>query len=163
VATFGVVVVLADLADEDVVTGCGLGRVVEERRPVIALQQVLTGATLDPVVAVVAEHCVSTLTGVDEVGAWACEGLVVVGSAEDHVLAVATHEDVVAGTTLDDVGPVEIGLDVVAFATEYHVVAAVAFDDVVAGATPEGVVVVTTEHPVVAARACVGGVGAVVD
>ena len=42
VATFGVVVVLADLTDEDVVAGSDLRRVVEERRTVVALQQVLT-------------------------------------------------------------------------------------------------------------------------
>ena len=62
VATLGVVVVLADLADDDVVAGSDLRRVVEERRTVVALEQVLTGSAFDPVVATVAEHGVGALT-----------------------------------------------------------------------------------------------------
>ena len=73
VATFGVVVVLADLTDEDVVAGCGLGGIVEERCAVVADQQVLTGAALDPVVAAVAERRVGALAGDDEVVAGAGE------------------------------------------------------------------------------------------
>src|SRR5262249_39806826 len=155
VAAFGVVVVLADLTDEDVVTGCLLGRVVEERRPVIALQQVLTRSTLDPVIATVTKGCVSALTGVEDVGLGSGERLVGVGAAEDHVLAVAAHEDVVTdaavegvvtGATLEDVGSALIGLDVVTLAAEDHIVAAATLDDVVAKSTPEGVVVVATEH-----------------
>ncbi len=61
VATLGVVVVLTGLTDEDVVAGCGFGGIVEERRAVIALQQILAGATLDPVVATVTEDGVRTL------------------------------------------------------------------------------------------------------
>ena len=157
VAAFGVVVVLADLTDEDVVAWRGLGGVVEERRPVIALQQVLTGSTLDPVVATVAEHGVGALTGDDEVVAGTGERLVVVGATVDEVLTVSTENDVVAGAAvegvvaraaLEHVGTVEVGDDVVAFTAEGDVVAAVAFDDVVARATPEGVVVVATEDPI---------------
>ncbi len=95
VATFGVVVVLTDLTDEDVVARSGLGRVVEERRTVVALEQVLPGATLDPVVATVAEHRVGTLAGDDEVVAGTGERLVVVGAAVDEVLALVAHDDVV--------------------------------------------------------------------
>ena len=97
VAALGVVVVLAGLTDEDVVAGSDLRRVVEERRTVVALQQVLTGSALDPVVATVAEDGVGALTGDDEVVAGTGEGLVVVGSAVDEVLAVAADDDVVAG------------------------------------------------------------------
>ena len=67
----------------------------------IALQQVLPGATLDPVVATVAEHGVGTLAGDDEVVAGTGEGLVVVGATVDEVLTVAAHEDVVADTAID--------------------------------------------------------------
>ena len=164
VATLGVVVVLADLTDEDVVAGRDLRRVVEERRAVVALQQVLTGAALDPVVATVAEHGVGALAGDDEVVAGAGERLVVVGAAVDEVLAVAADGDVVAdasvdgvvaGTALEDVGAGEVGDDVVAVAAERDVVAAVAFDDVVAGAAPEGVVVVAAEDAVDAGGAVV--------
>ena len=56
VAALGVVVVLTGLPDEDVVAGLGLRGVVEERRAVVALEQVLAGAALDPVVATVAEY-----------------------------------------------------------------------------------------------------------
>ncbi len=56
VATLGVVVVLADLTDQDFVAGSDLRRVVEERRTVVALQEVLTGSAFDPVVATVAER-----------------------------------------------------------------------------------------------------------
>ena len=166
VATLGVVVVLADLADEDVVARRGLGRVVEERRTVVALEQVLPGAALDPVVAAVAEHGVGALAGDDEVVARTGERLVVVGAAVDEVLAVAAHGDVVAdaavdgvvaGAALGDVGAVEVGDDVVAVAAERDVVAAVALDDVVAVAAPEGVVVVAAEDPVDAGGAVVDG------
>ena len=166
VATFSVVVVLADLTDEDVVAWCDLGRIVEERRRVVTDQQVLAGATLDPVVATVAEHGVGALAGDDEVVAGTGERLVVVGSTVDEVLTIAAHEDVVtdtsvegvvAGATLFDIGATEVGDDVVAFATEGDVVAAVAFDDVVAEATPEGVVVVAAEDPVDAVGAVVHG------
>ena len=78
VATLGVVVVLADLADHDFVAGSDLRRVVEERRAVVALQEVLTGSAFDPVVAAVAEDGVGTLTDDDEVVARAGERLVVV-------------------------------------------------------------------------------------
>ena len=74
VATLGVVVVLARLTDEDVVAGSDLRRIVEERRTVIALQEILTGSAFDPVVATVAEHGVGALTGDDEVIARAGEG-----------------------------------------------------------------------------------------
>ena len=87
VAALGVVVVLAGLTDEDVVARRGLRRVVEERRTVVTLQQVLPGATLDPVVATVAEHGVGALTGDDEVVAGAGERLVVVGAGVDEVLS----------------------------------------------------------------------------
>ena len=124
--------------------GSDLSGVVEERRAVVAAQQVLTGSTLDPVIATVAVGCVGALTGDDEVGAGTGEGLVVVGTAVDEVAAVAAHEDVVADatiesvvarTTLEHVGSALIGLDVVAVTTEDHVVAAVTLDHVVAGAT----------------------------
>ena len=85
VAALGVVVVLADLADEDVVAGLCLARVVEERRAVVALEQVLAGAALDPVVAAVAEHGVGALAGDDEVVAGTGERLVVVGAAVGEV------------------------------------------------------------------------------
>ena len=157
VSALGVVVVLTDLADEDVVAGCGLGRVVEERCTVVALEQVLPRATLDPVVATVAEDGVGALTGDDEVVARTGEGLVVVRSAVDEVLALVAHRDVVpdagvdrvvTGSALGHVGSAEVGDDVVALATERDVVAAVALDDVVAEATPEGVVVVAADDAV---------------
>ena len=157
VATFGVVVVLADLTDEDVVTGSDLGRVVEERCTVVALEEVLAGATLDPVVATVTEHRVGTLPGDDEVVVRTGEGLVVVGAGVDEVLAGVAHRDVVAGTGVDGVvaraalgrvGTVEVGDDVVALAAESDVVAALPVDDVTTGSTPEGVVVVAALDPV---------------
>ena len=101
VAALGVVVVLADLADEDVVARRLLGGVVEERRAVVALQQVLAGTALDPVVPGVAEHGVGALTGDDEVLAGSGERLVVVGAALEEVLAVAAHVDVVAGAGVE--------------------------------------------------------------
>ncbi len=67
----------------------------------IALQQVLTGATLDPVVATVAEHGVGTLTGDHEVVAGSGKFLVVVGATIEEVRTVATHHDVVAGTGIE--------------------------------------------------------------
>ena len=166
VAALGVVVVLAGLTDEDVVARRGLGGIVEERRAVVALQEVLPGAALDPVVATVAEHGVGALTGDDEVVAGTGERLVVVGAAVDEVLAVVAHgmsspgtavDGVVARAALGHVGAVEVGDDVVAVAAERDVVAAVALDDVVAGATPEGVVVVAAQDPVGAGGAVVHG------
>ena len=166
VAALGVVVVLARLTDEDVVAGRDLRRVVEERRTVIALQEVLTGPAFDPVVAAVAEHGVGALTGDDEVVAGAGEGLVVVGAAVHEVLTVATDDDVVAGAcvegvvagaALEHVGAIQVGDDVVAVATEGDVVAAVALDDVGAVATPEGVVVVAAGDAVDAGGAVVDG------
>ena len=74
VAALGVVVVLARLTDEDVVAGRDLRRVVEERRTVIALQQILTGSALDPVAAAVSEDGICALAGHDEVIAGAAEG-----------------------------------------------------------------------------------------
>ena len=148
----------------DFVAGSDLRRVVEERRTVIALQQVLTGSAFDPVIAAVAEHGVGALTGDDEVGAWSGERLVVVGSAVDEVGAVVAHRDVVAragvdgvvaGAALERVSAVEVGDDVVAIATESDVVAAVAFDAVVAVRTPEGVVVVAADDAVDAGSALV--------
>ena len=145
--------------------GLDLGRIVEERGAVVALEEVLAGAALDPVVATVAEHGVGTLTGVDEVIARAGERLVVVRAAEQEVVAFVAHRDVVAGAgvdgvvagaTLGDVGTVEVGDDVVALAAESDVVAAVALDAVVARAAPEGVVVVAADD-------AVDAVGAVVD
>ena len=164
VAALGVVVVLARLTDEDVIAGSDLRRVVEERRTVIALQQVLTGSAFDPVVAAVAEHGIGALTGDDEVIARAAEGLVVVGAAVHEVLTVGTDhevvagagvEGVVAGAALERVGTVEVGDDVIAVATEGDVVAAAAIDDVVAVATPEGVVVVAADDAVDAGGAVV--------
>ncbi len=172
VATLGVVVVLAGLTDEDVVARSDLRRVVEERRTVVALQQVLTGSAFDPVIAAVAEHGVGTLTGNDEVIAGTGERLVVVRSAVQEVLAVATQDDVVAGAGVDGVvagaalghvGAVEVGDDVVAIATEDDVVAAVAVEDVVARRTPEGVVVVAAVDPVDAGRAVVDGLAVDAD
>ena len=110
-----------------------LGGVVEERRAVVALEQVLPGAALDPVVATVTEDGVGALSGDDEVVAGPAEGLVVVGAGVDEVVAVVAHEDVVsgtgvdgvvAGTALGHVGAVEVGDDVVALATQGDVVAA---------------------------------------
>ena len=69
----------------------------------VALQQVLAGATLDPVVATISEDGVGALTGDDEVVAGAGEGLVVVLAAVDEVAAVATHEDVVADASIESV------------------------------------------------------------
>src|SRR4051794_35386594 len=141
VAALGVVVVLPGLADEDVVAGVRLGGVVEERRAVVALEQVLAGAALDPVVATVAEHGIGALAGVHEVVARAGERLVVVRAALGEVVPVAGEHDVVAGTAVDGVvavtalehvGAVEVGDDVVAGAAERPVVAAVALEDVVA-------------------------------
>src|SRR4029077_18880873 len=165
VAALGVVVVLARLTDEDVIAGCDLRRVVEERRTVIALQQVLTGSALDPVIAAVTEHGVGTLTGNDEVIAGAAERLVVVGSAVHEVLAVGTDDEVVAGacvegvvagTALERVGTIEVGDDVFAITTESDIVATVAFEDVGAVTSPERVVVV-------AAGDAIDAGGAVVD
>ena len=145
VAALGVVVVLADLTDEDVVAGCVLAGVVEERRAVVALEQVLAGPALDPVVTAVAEHGVCALAGDDEVVPRTGERLVVVRAAVDEVAAVAAHEDVVARAAVDgvvavaaleDVGAVEVGDDVVAVTADGVVVAAVALEDVVARRCP---------------------------
>src|SRR6185503_3934256 len=81
VATLGVVVVLTGLADEDVVAGRRLARVVEELRAVVALEQVLSGPALDPVVTAVAEPGVRALAEVHEIVAGAAERLVVVRAA----------------------------------------------------------------------------------
>ena len=149
VATFHVVVVVAGLADEDVVALERCGRRRTGRA--VALEQVGLRATLHPVVTAIAEHGVDALTGDDEVVAGADEGLVGVGSTVGEVDAVARHDDVeaeaavdgvVARTTLGDVVTSEVGDDVVAVTAEGDVVAVVAFDDVVAFTTPEGVVVV---------------------
>src|SRR6185312_11526205 len=123
----------------------------------VALEQVLAGPALDPVVAAVAEHGVGAGAGVDEVVAGAGERLVVVRAAFGEVLLIASDHEVVAGagvdgvvpvTALEDVRAVEVGDDVVADAAEDVVVAAVAFEDVVALVAPEGVVVVAAEDPV---------------
>ena len=157
VAAFGVVVVLADLADEDVVAGSDLGRVVEERCTVVALEEVLAGATLDPVVATVTEHGVGALTGDDEVVAGTGERLVVVGAAVDEVLAVVAHRDVVARTGVDGVvagaalgmsapsRSVMMSLPSPPSATSSPPLPSMTS---LTGATPEGVVVVAAVDPV---------------
>ncbi len=61
VATLGVVVVLAGLADHHVVPGLKLARIVEERRFVVAGTDVLTGSELHPVVSTAAERGVCAL------------------------------------------------------------------------------------------------------
>jgi hypothetical protein len=147
VAALHVVVVVAALADQDVVSGL-LGIVQEEQVAAVPLHQVRLIAALFPVVAAVAERGVKALTEHDEVVTGSGEGLVGVGSAVREVLAIATHDDVQAGTGVDRViagaalGNVvtgEVGDDVVAFTAECDVSSVTALDDVVAFRPPQKV------------------------
>src|SRR5262249_11172561 len=103
VAALDVVVVLAVLADHDLVTGVLLTRLVEERRAVIALEEIVAGAALAPVAAAVAEDGVGARARDDVVIARAGERLVVVDTSVGEVVAVAAEDEVVTRAGVDRV------------------------------------------------------------
>ena len=159
VAALGVVVLLAAVADQDVVPS---QRVVLERGSVVALHQVeVSEPTLEPVVAFVTEHGVIRVAGMDEVVTLTGERLGDVVATEDEVVAPATlvqvtasalarRQHVVAVAALEDVVTVQVLEDVIAEASDEAVVAVTTLHPVVAVVAPDGVVTLAGPQAVVA-------------
>ena len=157
VAALGVVILLAAVSVDDVVTA---GRVVLEGLAGVALKQVEGAeASLDPIVAIVTENGVHVVAGEDEVVATSREGLGHVVAAHDEVLAGTSlvevapetssrRDRVVARTTLDDVVTVEVLEDVVAGTTDEMVSTVTTLDSVIAPVSANGVVTFAGEDPV---------------
>ncbi|MCY1230250.1 hypothetical protein D9M72_426560 [compost metagenome] len=166
VAAFGVVVVFAGTAGQDVMARSV--DVVEERCAAVALQQVVGVAAFLPVIAAAAEHCVRSVAGKDQVVAFAGERLVAVEAAVGEVVPISGHDDVQARACVDGVVSVAALQDVIAVRVRDPVVSVsaknsvgtvVAFDDVLAVVAPERIVVDAAPDPVTERGAVEGGLG----
>ena len=146
VTALGVVVVVSAAAEQDV--GATL-RVVLERQGLVALHQVVTARTLEPVVVLVAGEDVVGVATADEVAARttvrgrdlvAVEDEVAAGVPEDQVDPRAAVDGVVTRPAVDDVRTEEVGDGVVPGAAVDRVVAHAALEAVVAAVAPDRVV-----------------------
>src|SRR5215831_6975116 len=149
--------VAARTAVEDVVAG--VQRNLAGRGALVADQEVVAAAALDPVVAFVALQGVAVLAAEDEVVALAAQNCVDSGAAVDDIVAVAAEhgivagaavDDVIAGITMNDVVAGNVRDDVVAVAAEHNVIAAAAVEDIVAGVAIDRVIGVARQQLVVA-------------